>query len=319
MSNSINAARSRCAFTLVELLVVIAIIGILIALLLPAVQAAREAARRSQCANNLKQIGLGCLNHEQTHGYLPDGGERFWLSRTMQDGSPTIAPRQNWSWAYQLLPYIEQENVWRIRSDRTVAKTPIAGYFCPTRREPEAIVKRGASFPWFESAMIDYAGNAGTDPSGSMGWGALGDGVDGAIARRPDGSTERSASVTMARVSDGTSNTLLVGEKSFNIGRKGEWQAEDDAGYVDGWDFDTIRWGYFPPQRDWNDSSDTTRWGNNGTLVPLRGAFGSLHPSGFQGVFVDGSVRSIRHEVALTIFKRLASRNDGEALNDSEL
>lgn len=310
-------SRTKPGFTLVELLVVIAIIGILVALLLPAVQAAREAARRAQCTNNLKQIGLACLNHEQTHGILPDGGERFWLPRTIVDGKPAIAPHQNWSWAYQILPYIEQENVWRLTSDFDVARTAIPMYFCPTRRPPQSLPKQGSSFPWAQSAMIDYAGNGGTDQRGSLGWAALGDGKDGTIVRRPDGSKTRSASVKIARITDGTSRTLMVGEKSFNQGRLGEWQAEDDAGYVDGWDFDTIRWGYFPPERDWFDNSDATRHGNNGTLVPLRGAFGGPHPAGFQCVFSDGSVRSIDHEVALLVFRRLSSRNDGEVVEHS--
>jgi prepilin-type N-terminal cleavage/methylation domain-containing protein/prepilin-type processing-associated H-X9-DG protein len=307
------------AFTLVELLVVIAIIGILVALLLPAVQAAREAARRAQCSNHLKQIGIACLNHEGTYGILPDGGERFWLRRTVVDGRPTVAPNQNWSWAYQILPHFEYEPLWAVKDDFEVARTPVSIYFCPSRRAPESLSKPGGGIVWSQSAMIDYAGNAGTDQRGSQGWAALGDGKNGTIVRRPDGSKFRSGSVKVERITDGTTHTLLVGEKSFNQGRLGEWQAEDDAGYVDGWDFDTIRWGYFPPEPDWFDATDTTRWGNNGTLVPLRGAFGGPHPGGFQCVFVDGSVQSISHEIALTVFRGLSARDDGEVLNRSQL
>ncbi|MEX2170081.1 MAG: DUF1559 domain-containing protein [Pirellulales bacterium] len=306
-------------FTLVELLVVIAIIGILVALLLPAVQAAREAARRTECSNHLKQIGLACFNHENAQGVFPDGGERYWLPRTMVDGRPAIAPNQNWSWAYQILPYIEHEVLWAVADDRQVARTPVSVYFCPTRRAPESLAKPGSSFLRDQSAMNDYAGNAGTDQRGSIGWAALGDGKNGTIVRRPDGSKFRSSPVKIARILDGTTHTLLIGEKSFNQGRLGEWQAEDDGGYVEGWDFDTIRWGYFPPEPDWFDSSDTTRHGNNGTLVPLRGAFGGPHPAGFQCVFADGSVQSINHEIALTVFRRLSARNDGEVLDHSDL
>lgn len=313
------SSRSPAGFTLVELLVVIAIIGILVALLLPAVQTAREAARRTQCLNHLKQIGLACLNHEQVHGILPDGGERFWLPRTISDGRPAIAPQQNWSWAYQILPFAEYQDVWKIDSDDRVARAIIPFYFCPGRRAPEALSKDAVNVPWSESAMIDYAGNAGTDPTGNMGWAVFGNGRDGTVVRRPDGSDARSDSVTLARIIDGTSKTLLVGEKSFNQGRLGEWQAEDDGGYVDGWDFDTIRWGYFPPNPDWSDPSDATRWGNNGTLVSLRAAFGGPHTGGFQTVFVDGSVRPIDHNVDLTVFKRASSRNDEQSYDTSQL
>ncbi len=139
--------KTRKAFTLVELLVVIAIIGILIALLLPAVQAARESARRLQCSNHLKQIGLACLNHESAFGVLPDGGERYWLSRTINDGTPAQAGKQNWGVFYQILPYIEQKNVWSLASDADIRSTPIAIYFCPSRRAPEVLSNNPLNLP----------------------------------------------------------------------------------------------------------------------------------------------------------------------------
>src|SRR5206468_11059272 len=121
MLSSSRAGR-RCidAFTLVELLVVIAIIGVLVALLLPAVQSAREASRRSKCTNNLKQFGLAFHNHHDTLGIFPDGGENWdpvaW-PRVMLNGTPATAPKQNWGWGYQILPYIEQSGVWNSSSD----------------------------------------------------------------------------------------------------------------------------------------------------------------------------------------------------------
>ena len=98
--------RRRNGFTLVELLVVIAIIGVLVALLLPAIQAAREAARRTQCINNLKQLALGCQNHHDTHGHFPTGG---WGWYWVGDPDRGFGKEQPGGWAYNLLPFFEQQ------------------------------------------------------------------------------------------------------------------------------------------------------------------------------------------------------------------
>src|SRR4051812_8890912 len=143
---SIVASRSRRsrpsprAFTLVELLVVIAIIGILIALLLPAVQAARESARRMQCMNNVKQIMISMHNHVTAKGCFPGGGIAPWPSiqdyLTAPKGAPYGPDKQGLGWGFQLLPYLEGSPVYDIRAEQQMEKVAISMYYCPSRRPP---------------------------------------------------------------------------------------------------------------------------------------------------------------------------------------
>ncbi|MGH7222415.1 MAG: DUF1559 domain-containing protein, partial [Gemmataceae bacterium] len=128
----IPTPNSRSAFTLIELLVVIAIIAVLIGLLLPAVQMAREAAARSQCQNNLKQIGLALHMHHDTYQFFPSGGSANAMIPNTIAGSPAIGPAQQCSWLYQILPYVEQQAVWY--NSPTAPRSAIKTYFCPSRR-----------------------------------------------------------------------------------------------------------------------------------------------------------------------------------------
>jgi prepilin-type N-terminal cleavage/methylation domain-containing protein len=308
---------SASGFTLVELLVVIAIIGILVALLLPAIQAAREAARRAQCLNHLKQISLGFSLHESTYKFYPDGGENQWAKRAFVPKSnppkPCVAPKQWYSWAYQLLPFVEESAIWELAKDDDVMSKTIAIYFCPTRRPPQAFVVHNLGFPQLR-AMIDYAGNGGASEVGNVGSGMMGNGVDATVVRRPEPLTKnRSASVIPGRhITDGTSKTILVGEKCLGLTNLGQGQASDDAGYIDGWDWDTIRWGYIPPSPDWT--------GDGGAAFSvLHSSFGSSHSGVFNTALCDGSVTSISYNVDLAVFKRASSRNDGEPYETEDL
>jgi prepilin-type N-terminal cleavage/methylation domain-containing protein/prepilin-type processing-associated H-X9-DG protein len=296
--------RRRSAFTLVELLVVIAIIAILVALLLPAVQSAREAARRMQCSNNLKQLALACFNHESAHRILPDGGEIYWAERSIRNGKPRVAPQQFWGWQYQILSFIEDDATWSLVDNAQVKAVTNPSYFCPTRRQSQLVEGR---------AMTCYAGNAGTDRTGNTGWGILGNGRDGVIVRRPNGQPNRSVSVrTGKQIKDGSSKTMLAGEKCLNIGLLGQSQTDDDSGYWDGWDWDIVRWAYLAPTPDWNDPNPIRAHSGMSTR---HGAFGGSHPGAFNAALVDGSVRTVDFLVDINTFKAFCSRNDGAVID----
>lgn len=161
----------RSAFTLVELLVVIAIIGVLVALLLPAVQAAREAARRSECQNKLKQIGLSIQNHLNAQKVFPTGGDGYYADiknfvtppapnasgKAPAGAKPNGPNKQGVSWGYQILPYLEQGAIQQATDRSQLATNVIPGYFCPSRRAPASVDPQigGISTQFY---LIDYAG-----------------------------------------------------------------------------------------------------------------------------------------------------------------
>ncbi len=306
-----RGCRRAAGFTLMELLVVIAIIGTVLGLLLPAVQRVREAAARMQCQNNLKQIGLAFHMHDDVYRLLPDGGEHWdpvSFPRRWSGATPAIAPNQNWGWAYQLLPFIEQNDLWRHLDDSLVRAATLKLYFCPSRRGPMQLVVA----PYGYCGMIDYAGNAGTstdEPLGLM----PGNGRNGTVVQRPNGSRLRSGPVHLpASIPDGLSNTLLVGEKYMKLGGIGTNQFDDDQGYTAGWDVDVIRWGIDAPTPD-----------RIGVYTPQR--FGSRHIGSFNGLLADGSVRPISYGIdssngpgAIGAWQRLCIRDDGLPVSWSE-
>lgn len=170
-----HSKRSSAAFTLVELLVVIAIIGVLVALLLPAVQAAREAARRTQCVNNVKQMMLGMQNHESAKRAFPSGGISPWpriedfltdskpgVANTGTTGTPLGPDRQGLSWAFQILPYLEGQGLHNLKTTAQIETATVPMYHCPSRRPPTRYLGVGA-------ILMDYAAAVPFRTAGEMG------------------------------------------------------------------------------------------------------------------------------------------------------
>ena len=316
MQRVLGSRRAAGGFSLVELLAVVAILAVLMALLLPAVQAARESARVVQCRNNLKQIGLAVQAHAHGLGAFPGGGRPYSNARTKLGGAPSGYDSQWWTWSYQILPYLEHQQLWENPDDAFVAATPVVHYFCPTRRPPTAL-KGGywASHNVYR-AQLDYAGNAGTTRQAGDGGGILGNGRDGAICRLDAGIRR------VDQIRDGLSVTLLVGEKRLNVRYcRTDQQPDDNDGYVGGFQDDVVRWGTssthvgpLTPAPDFVAGQYT--WS---TIRPSIWQFGSSHVAGPNVVLCDGSVRPIGFDVDPQTFERLCAIRDGNPVDTSGL
>ena len=329
--------KSRRGFTLIELLVVIAIIGVLIALLLPAVQAAREAARRAQCTNNLKQLGLAVHNYADTHGRFPIGrGTR--PPQPYNDGS-----RYNYSGFSMILPYIEQSPLFsainfnltiNYQSGNTTAQvTVISSYLCPSENQRTPAESAGNNYRFNEGSNILYS-CAETDPSGFN-----------AAMPAPNGPFFPERAIRMSEVTDGLSNTALASEKlmgDFNQGIASRqrdvynvslspmpptiedaYQAcesanstsiavggESGAGapWIDGFLHTAIYKHAAPP----NKKSCYFR------PVRLVMSASSNHPGGVNVAFLDGSVKFMKDSIDRVVWRSIGSMNGGEIVSSDQ-
>jgi prepilin-type N-terminal cleavage/methylation domain-containing protein/prepilin-type processing-associated H-X9-DG protein len=294
-----RAAAGRAAFTLIELLVVIAIIGVLIALLLPAVQKVRAAAWVASCGNNLKNIGLAMLQFETIHRVFPSNGgwdgkqtiqsttgvaftpqtTDFLTGNTYQwgVGDPKLAPKdQTGSWGFSIMPYVEQEAGYKTRN----WSTPVPVYMCPGRRDAIA------------TKVVDQD-SYGKFIHGGWAWARTDYGVNlNAFDNRP-------VCHPRARFIDGLSNTILVGEKAYDKLAQGPSWYWDEPYFIGG-------------------SKGTSRGAPvmvaDGPGIPFRENWGSNHPGGVQFLFGDGGVRLLVFDTDPTVLSALMTPDGREVM-----
>lgn len=303
--------RRHPGFSLIELLVVLAIIGLLIGLLLPAVQKVREAAARLHCANNLKQMGLAIHNYHDTNRLLP----------------PSRVGPQHATWFVVILPYLEQDTLYKqwdltkpyYEQTPAVQNAFVKPYVCPSRR---SIPMPSTQFEVSSTGIPDSQEHPGTQGdyacNGGQFYNAI---VDHPLCRGAmcyassqvngnDQVVSTQSQTALSDITDGTSQTFLVGEKHSVRSRWGQ------SGPT--WGEGSIWNGDFP--RNFSRIAGQTKWnlgqGPTDTTGPFHCKFGSWHPGVCQFVFADGHVTALSNTIDMDTLQRLACRNDGLVIPD---
>ena len=333
LTNNNNNRRHK-GFTLVELLVVIAIIGILIGMLLPAVQAVREAARRMECGNKVRQMGIACHNYEGSFMRFPPGGTNL----ASPFGGGAVSPG-GYSWMGAILPYIEQKAIWdqagfnRLPYNddlmiSTLGNTLVPTFKCPS--SPLAEFTRNVVIPGMISDYIAISGHVGQfgGLSGPTNSEAPFSNSRGIIAR--NGVFFNNSETTLADVKDGTSNTMFVSEVSdfiyigpneprgYRPGGIGEASDENGPGFHAGWQTNTgpdnlyncttLRYIVNPGPTFTFSTGSEDGVHFRGYNTPLR----STHPGGVQMLLGDASIQFLSESISLTTLAQLANVRDGQ-------
>jgi prepilin-type N-terminal cleavage/methylation domain-containing protein/prepilin-type processing-associated H-X9-DG protein len=303
--NSMTSTR-RSGFTLIELLVVIAIIGVLVGLLLPAVQAAREAARRAQCVNNLKQIGLALHNYEASHGALPPG-----YVTTIDARGRDLGP--GWGWNAMLLAEMEQRNLLNSLNfslaieapdNATGRLTTVATFLCPSDRAPSTwsadVRDTGTGQlirPICPVASSNYIGMYGLGEPGPDG----------------EGLFSRDTSVRFRDVTDGLSQTLAVGERSFRLG-PATWTGSVTGAILFAGPDQTVGT-IVPEEAPGMILGHAGEHVGPGSPKSEINQFYSLHPGGVNFLFADGHVGFLKTSMDYQLYRSLATRAGGETIS----
>jgi prepilin-type N-terminal cleavage/methylation domain-containing protein/prepilin-type processing-associated H-X9-DG protein len=320
-------ANCRRAFSIIELLIVITIIGMLTTLLLPAVQSARSAARRTSCSNQLRQLAISFQTHHSTHGFLPSNG---WGYSWVGDPDRGFGGGQPGSWMFNVLPYVEQTSVRDIAlgfsSSPSQKKTAIAkmlttivqGFNCADRRMPQLLPINPHDGPYSpfnsdpvtEAVRADYAANGGDQYCNAKvkmtsGPGSIEESIQEKwsqeftrLAGMCNGIVYPKSEVTFAQITDGTSSTYLVGEKFLQPEHYLDGRVEgDERTLYTGASNENTRWGFERPKHDPSNNQGASAWG-------------SAHAVGLNMAFCDGSVQLVSYDIDLEIHKSQSNRRD---------